>query len=127
MTEPVNIAETVKRYVIHYDGRGEQEHPSGDFVHYESWKANFIKLNAANKRIEQLEDQLESALSETRRAKDENLKLERTMVEATKDSAELREILGKLWKHTTSDYVNKNVKKAVKEQLEEELKRLNIL
>lgn len=24
----------VKRYIINYDARGEQEHPSGDFVHY---------------------------------------------------------------------------------------------
>lgn len=25
---------SVKRYIINYDARGEQEHPSGDFVHY---------------------------------------------------------------------------------------------
>ena len=49
------------------------------------------------------------------------------MVEATKEVSELKEFVEKLWKHTTSDYANKNVKKAVKEQLEEELKRLNIL
>lgn len=41
----------VKRYLINYDERGEQEHPSGDFVHYEDY------LNAINgNRYAQLEE-----------------------------------------------------------------------
>jgi len=119
MTEPVNTSETVKRYIIHYDGRGEQEHPSGDFVHYMCWKAQSVKREAAESRSEE-------ALAEVRRVKDESLKLERTMIEATKEVSDLKELLQKVWKHHTSEYANKEVEKAVEQRIIDELNALGI-
>lgn len=37
----------VERFIINYDGRGEQVHPSGDFVHYSS----YAELEAENARL----------------------------------------------------------------------------
>lgn len=71
-----------------------------------------------------IENQLTEALAEVRRVKDESLKLERSMLEAMKESSELKELLREVWKHTTSEYANKEVEKAVRERLEKQVKSL---
>lgn len=37
---------SVKRYCIHYDARGEYEHPKGDFVHWSDYQALVQRLTA---------------------------------------------------------------------------------
>lgn len=81
---------TVKRYIIHYDGRGEEEHPNGDFVHWSEHKTVQIKLENAERRIKELEDSNEDALRRVRSMRDENLKLERDMIQALEDVAQLK-------------------------------------
>lgn len=71
----------VKRYLINYDARGEQEHPSGDFVHWPDYQAlerdlaearaaaerqweGWIKEEALRKAAEAERDRLAAALRE---------------------------------------------------------------
>lgn len=80
------MTETVKRYIIHYDGRGEEEHPNGDFVHW----GDIQKLIQRNK---ELEDANVENLRRVRETRDESLKIERTMKEALEEVAELKGLL----------------------------------
>ncbi len=42
----VKVRESVKRYCIHYDARGEYEHPKGDFVHWSDYQSLAQKYDA---------------------------------------------------------------------------------
>lgn len=58
-----------KRYVIHYDARGEQEHPKGDFVHWHDYQALSSQLAEAELKQHSARDAHFSILSEERAAR----------------------------------------------------------
>lgn len=41
----------VRRFVIHYDARGEQQHPKGDFVHWPDYQALLERAEAAERAL----------------------------------------------------------------------------
>lgn len=59
---------SIKRYIINYDARGEQEHPSGDFVHYADHVAALRNLieerDAERARAEAAEEALRESEAE---------------------------------------------------------------
>jgi hypothetical protein len=45
---------SAKRYIIHYDARGEEEHPKGDFVHWPDYQAlasQFAEIDTHRRKV----------------------------------------------------------------------------
>lgn len=57
--------ESIKRYIINYDARGEQEHPSGDFVHYADHVAALRNLIEERDAERARAEEAEAALRES--------------------------------------------------------------
>jgi hypothetical protein len=73
----------VERYIINYDERGEQLHPSGDFVHYSDYAALEAQLAEAWRKEGFLAEKLKQAETDRDTWKERAMTLRLSALEAT--------------------------------------------